>query len=176
MNLLRPVEWEEVFLEWNKNEGQNPDWLALAKQRGHETWADWRVKGYARRFACEKAEWGFYEIENPSEVVGGWFGGPFRSWIERNYEGGKTKSFAEIATQTQIGENPTIRRMIANYPSDTMISALMLSDGRIFVIEGMHRAAALARMAAEGNPYPGKLIFAIGKSTLAELSAVGKND
>jgi len=176
MRLIRPLEWEEVFLEWYKNEGENPDWIEVAKRRGHATWADWRINGYARRFECEKAKWALYEIENPSEVVAAWFGGPFRSWIERHYDNEKTKSFAELAQRPEIAELPTIQQRMNDYPSESVIAALAMPDGRTFVIEGMHRACALARMAAEGRPYPGKLIFAIGTSSLAELLAVGKND
>lgn len=176
MNLLRPVTWEEVFLEWYKNEGENPDWIALAKQRGFASWADWRVNGYARRFECEKAEWGLYEINNPSEIISGWFGGPFRSWIERHYDNEKTKSFTELAQRPEIIALPTIQRRVKEYPAQSIITALQLPDNRIFVIEGMHRACALARMAAEGRPYPSTLTFAIGKSTLMELPPAGKND
>jgi hypothetical protein len=62
-----------------------------------------------------------------------------------------------------------------NYPAKSVITALELPDGRIFVAEGMHRSCALALMAKEGKPAPEKLIFAIGKSALTELPPVGKN-
>jgi hypothetical protein len=62
-----------------------------------------------------------------------------------------------------------------NYPSSSVITALELPDGRVFVIEGMHRACALALMVKEGRPAPQKLIFAIGKSSLNELPPAGKN-
>lgn len=175
MKHLRNLEWEEVFLEWHKNEGQKPDWLALAKERGYESWADWRIRGYARRFECEKAEWSLVEIENPSEVVATWYGGPFRTWIERWYGGEVTKTFAEIVTHPDIVAHAGIRERAAHYRSGNVITALQLTDGRIIVIEGMHRSCALALMAAEGRPYQGPLTFAIGKSALAELPPVGKN-
>ncbi|PIW74633.1 MAG: hypothetical protein CO003_01645 [Candidatus Portnoybacteria bacterium CG_4_8_14_3_um_filter_44_15] len=164
-----------MFLSWYKNEGENPNWANLAKERGFASWADWRLKGYAQRFKCAKAEWGFYEISDPSVVVSGWFGGPFRTWIERHYGGEKTKSFAELAGQPDIAENPTIKAMATNYPRESIISALQVKDGRVFVVEGSHRSCALVVMAKNGRNFPDKLIFAIGKSTLSELPPVGQN-
>jgi len=175
IKLIRACEWEEVFIEWYKNEGSNPDWLTLAKERGHESWTDWRINGYARRFACAEARWAFYEISEPEKVVAGWFGGPFRTWIEKYYDGEKTKMFKELSDRSDIAEHNGIRSRLKNYPAASVITALELPDGRVFVIEGMHRACALALMAKEGKPAPEKLVFAIGKSELLELPPVGKN-
>ena len=175
IKLIRDCEWEEVFLAWYKNEGETPHWAELAKERGFANWADCRLRGYARRFECEKASWGFYEITNPSKVVLAWFGGPFRTWMEKHYDGQKTKSFSELASRPDIANHVTVRAMMENYPKSSVISALELSDGRIFVVEGMHRTCALAVMGKENKPFPDKLIFAIGKSQLSELPAVGQN-
>ncbi|MFH0852518.1 MAG: hypothetical protein V1845_02865 [bacterium] len=175
IKLIRECEWEEVFLCWYKSEGEKANWNQLAKERGFASWAEWRIKGYARRFECAKASWGFYEVLDPSLVVCDWFGGPFRTWIERQYDGEKTKSFSDLASRAAIANNVTIRAMMENYPKESVVSALHLSDGRIFVVEGMHRTCALALMGKEGNPFSDKLIFAIGKSQLSELPAVGQN-
>jgi hypothetical protein len=175
IKLIRKCEWEEVFLSWYKNEGERKNWKAIAKERGFESWADWRLNGYARRFECAKADWGLYEIENPSKIVSGWFGGPFRSWIEKFYNNDKTKSFGELATNSNIANYPPIKSMAKKYPVDSVITALELKNKKIFVIEGMHRSCALALMQKQGKPFSGKLIFAIGKSNLSALSAVGKN-
>lgn len=176
IKLIRKSEWEEVFLEWYKNEGNNQGWINLAKERGFASWADWRLNGYAKRFECAKASWGFYEISDPCEVILNWYGGPFRSWIERYYDNEKTKSFGELALRFDVKENPGVNARLKNYPKDSVISVLKLKNGKIFVIEGMHRTCALAIMAKEGKPLKDKLIFAIGESQLAELPAVGKND
>lgn len=175
IKLIRKCEWEEVFLAWYKNEGERENWNEIAKKRGHASWADWRLKGYARRFKCAKADWGFYEVKNPSEVISKWFGGPFRTWIEKFYNNEKTKSFGELASNSNIANYPPIISMAKNYPKDTIITALELKNKKIFVIEGMHRSCALALMKKQKKPFSGKLIFAIGKSSLSELPPVGKN-
>jgi hypothetical protein len=175
INLIRPCHWEEVFLTWYKNEGENPDWINLAKERGFASWADWRLNDYARRFECEKVEWGFYEINDPSEVVSDWFGGPFRTWIEKYYNGEKTKSFKELVDKPDLFSQPKIDDLTEGYPKDSIISALKLKNGKIYVIEGTHRSCALALMKKQGKNYPGKMIFAIGESKLDELPIVGQN-
>ena len=173
--MIRQCEWEEVFLEWYKNEGEKQGWIDLARERGFASWADWRLKGYAERFGCREADWGFYEISDPAEVVVNWFGGPFRTWIEKYYEGKKTKTFSELAVQPEIINHGGIKSMTVDYPKNSIITALQLADGSVFVIDGSHRSCALAMMAKKKNSAPKKLIFAIGKSKLRELPPAGKN-
>jgi hypothetical protein len=175
IKLIRPCAWEEIFLSWYESEANNPQWVELAKERGYASWADWRINGYARRFECEKAKWGLYEIEDPSAVVAGWYGGPFRTWIERYYNGEKAKSFAELAALPEVINNDRVIGMSEDYPKESIISALRLKSGKIFVVEGMHRACTLAHLGLLGKPYPNKLIFAVGESELEELPPAGKN-
>lgn len=175
INLIRKCEWEEVFLTWHENEGKSPNWINLAKERGFASWADWRLNGYAKKFECSQADWGFYEVSDPAEVVSGWFGGPFRTWIEKHYNHEKTKSFAELISQSDISEQAGVKFMTENYPVETVITALELNDGSIYVIEGMHRACALALMSRDSKVAPERLVFAIGKSKLSELPPVGQN-
>ncbi|MFH1661534.1 MAG: hypothetical protein ABIA02_00325 [Candidatus Falkowbacteria bacterium] len=173
INLIRECEWEEVFLEWYKSEGENSGWIQLAQERGVASWAEWRLKGYAKRFECAQAKWGFYEVD--PAVILDWHGGPFRTWIEKYYGNQHTKTFAELAEKTDVLDNPSVKAIMENYPKNSIVSALELNDGRIFVIEGMHRTCSLACMIKQGKPLPNKLIFAIGKSDLAELSTAGQN-
>jgi hypothetical protein len=175
IKLIRQCEWEEVFLEWYKSEGESVGWQELAAERGYASWAEWRLKGYAEHFDCRNAQWAFYEISDPAEVILNWFGGPFRNWIEKYYDGEKTKTFAELAIQPHIMSHGGIKSIMAEYPKDSMITALELADGRIFVVEGSHRSCALALMAKDKSLAPEKLIFAIGKSKLSELPPVENN-
>ncbi len=175
LSLIRPCEWEEVFIEIYKNEGENPQWLALARERGFKSWAEWRLKGYLGRFDCRNTTWGLYKVSNPSEVVRDWYGGPFRTWVERYYNGHRTMQFADLARHPRLMQVEKIRSIIEHYPVSTVISAIQLANGEIQVIEGMHRATALTIMGDEGKSFPGTLTFAIGKSDLSELPMVGKN-
>jgi len=163
IKLIRNCQWEEVFLLWYKNEGENPDWIKLAEEKGYDSWADWRLKDHANKFQCAKAQWGFYEIADAPAVVAGWHGGPFSTWIKKYYDGQQTRSFAELAQRSDIRGLYKIKSLIKSYPREFVIIALESTDGRVTVIEGMHRCCALAAMAAEGMAFNDKLIFAIGR-------------
>lgn len=171
---IKDLDWENVFDLWKKSEGTNAGWISLARERGYKSWAEWRLKEYAYPFDCHNAKWGLYKIKDPGSVISEWFASPFRTWIDRHYEGDSTKTFAELAQKAGIRYNPKVKSLTNNYPAHTIIIALRLADGRIFVVEGSHRACALAMMAKE-NKAPSSLIFAIGESDLTELPIVGQN-
>ncbi len=175
ISLLHTCEWEEVFLEWYKNEGENSDWQVLAQERGFNSWAEWRLKGYAERFKCREAGWGLYEITDPLAVISGWYGGPFRTWIERYYDGLKRVKFTTLAEREDLRSLKKITSIMEEYPADSVITALELPDGTIQVIEGMHRSVALSIMARAGKSFDGKLIVAIGKTIMTELPEAGLN-
>ncbi len=174
ISLIRPCEWEEVFLEWYKNEGENSDWNALARARGFSSWAEWRLKGYAERFQCREASWGFYEITEPTTIVREWYGGPFRTWIERYYGGKNTAQFLELAQHSELKQLKKIGSIIEEYPRNSVVCVIELANGQMHVIEGMHRVVALAILAEQQKNFSGSLVFAIGKSELSELPAVGE--
>ena len=174
IKLIRNINWEEVFLLWYKNEGETQNWINLAKERGFASWAEWRLEGYAKRFKCDEAKWSLYEISNPAKFVSTLFGGPFRTWIERHYEGEKTKQFSKLASQNDVINNHGVQGLINNYPENTTIHCLEIGN-KIFTIEGSHRCCALAIMHAQKLPTPKKLTFAIGKSSLSELPTVGQH-
>ncbi|MCX6796272.1 MAG: hypothetical protein NTW06_02115 [Candidatus Falkowbacteria bacterium] len=172
--LIRKLKWEEVFLYWYINEGTSESWIKLARDRGFASWAEWRLKGYADRFQCQKTDWGLYEVSNPAKVVAEFYGGPFRTWIARHYGGDKTRSFAELATRESIVKNPAVRSMVNDFPVEKIITCLELKNGKIYTIEGMHRCCSLALIHKENKPGPASLRFAIGKSRLKELPPVGQ--
>ena len=173
--LIRKLNWEEVFSFWYQNEGLDKGWQALAKKNGFASWADWRLKAYAQPFECSRAKWGLYEVSKAPQTVSGFYGGPFKAWQEHYYAGAKTRTFAELVTKKEILTNPKIKDLIKKYPATSIIIALELKDGKIFVIEGTHRACALAALAKNNKSFPKKLIFAIGQSRLRELPNIGYN-
>lgn len=171
---LRSINWEEVFLLWYLNEGQTKSWQDLAHERGFASWAEWRLDGYTKRFGCAQANWGLYEISNPTKFASKLYGGPFRTWIDKYYNGKQTKQFSELATQANVQQNNNVLGIINNFPDQGTIICLEVGD-RIFTIEGSHRCCALAIMDNQKLQAPENLTFAIGKSTLKELPPIGKN-
>jgi len=163
IKFIRNCHWEEVFLLWYKNEGENPDWIKLAQDKGYASWADWRLNEHVKRFDCVNKQWALYETSNPSQVVVKWSGGPFSTWVERYYDGQQSRKFSELAQREDIQSINKIKRLIGDYPKDSVITAIEKEGGEMIVIEGMHRCCALALMAQRDLPFSDKLIFAIGK-------------
>ena len=171
--IIRKLSWEEVFLFWYQNEGESESWNELARERGYASWAEWRLKGYAERFECASADWGLYEVSEPAKVFSSFYGGPFRTWIEKYYKGEKIKTFAELAKDSEIRKKEAVQSMQKSFPSDKVICCLDV-QGKIFVIEGMHRACALGVMNLKGQDLDQPLLVAVGKSKLKELTIVGQ--
>lgn len=175
IKLVRKLNWEEVFAFWYDSEGKRENWIELAKKRGFASWAEWRLNVYAIPFECRNADWGLYEISEPAKVVSGFYGGPFRSWVEKYYNGRETIKFEELVKILEIKEHETIMQMSKDFPIDKVITCLLVKDD-IFVIEGMHRSCALALLDQEGKDLNKKILFAIGKSELNSLPIVGRVD
>jgi len=104
-----------------------------------------------KRFECNKAEWGFImQLTDPATVIGSWYG-------DRSDHGPKGITMALRQDRfpnwsiAPISQNVGIRSRMEKYPASTIMTALELPDGRIFVIEGMHRACALALMTKQAN-------------------------
>lgn len=171
--LIRNLAWEEVFLFWYKNEGVNKSWINLAKKRGFNSWADWRINSYIKPFKCAQATWSLYQVNNPSQVVPNFYGGPFKAWIKHYYEGKREKIFNELASQDNIVKNKSIQNIIKKFPKDSVIICLEVGN-KIYTIEGMHRCCALSTMKAQKKLAPRKMNFIIGKSKLKRLPIVGQ--
>ena len=168
------MSWEDVFRFWHDNEGSSENWKRAAEERGFSTWAEWRKQAYARPLGCETASWGFYEIAKPAKVVADFFGGPFRTWVEKYYDNEKTKKINELVKVPEIREHQGIQAMKDNFPQKNIIICLR-HKGEFYVIEGMHRACALALMHEEKNYSIKKMFFAIGESKIESLPIVGRN-
>ncbi|PIR94208.1 hypothetical protein COT97_02485 [Candidatus Falkowbacteria bacterium CG10_big_fil_rev_8_21_14_0_10_39_11] len=171
---IRDLRWEEVFLFWYQNEGHNENWQNLARDRGFASWADWRLQSYAQPFDCPGADWALYRIENPAEFFSSCFGGPFRTWVDKYYDGQPTKTFSELINNPELIQKEAVQKMQTDFPVGSVICCLEVG-AEIFVIEGMHRACALALMYKNGHELSQPITIAIGQSKLTTLPIVGKN-
>lgn len=175
IKLIRNLNWEEVFGFWCESEAKQENWIELAKKRGFASWADWRLNAYAIPFGCRDADWGLYEVSNIVETVSGFYGGPFKTWVEKYYHGKETMKFDELLKIRELKEDKTVVRISQDFPMDKIITCLAINED-VFVIEGMHRSCALALLHQEGKELSEKLLIAIGKSKLDKLPFVGKMD
>lgn len=173
LEFIKDLTWGEVFEFWRTNEEDRPNWQEHWKSRGFNSWQEWRME-YAGPFRCPEAKWSFYEIKNPVRNVPFFYGGPFRSWIERFYKSGNPLTFAQLAELPDIQRHQGTNEMVANFPKDSIITGLIV-DGEVYIIEGMHRCAALALMNQRGLKHDNKVSIALAESPGGILPVVGRS-
>jgi hypothetical protein len=156
---VKPLTWADVFSLWRDAESKLPHWIEHFKKSGFDSWDDWRTNTL-KDLRCRDLEWTLFEITDPLRLVPGLFGGPFRPWITRYYEGAKHVTFRELAKHPAVQENPIIREMGSNFPKETYLVGLRTDRG-IIIIEGMHRCCALAIAAENGKTIESRVFIAL---------------
>jgi len=91
---VKPLTWQEVFAIWRENEAGNPNWEAHYKERGFNSWEEWR-SAYAEPLKCAGREWELYKILDPMQSMPKFHGGPFRGWKEKYYGEDNFPTFAQ---------------------------------------------------------------------------------
>lgn len=137
------IEWRDIFSVWRSYEAYQQDWKKHWMERGFESWDDWR-ENYVAPLEPEKLSWKVYRINDPIQDINLIYGVPSRGWQEKCYGGEKTKMIKDILAHTIIIENEKIKSIMRNFPYQTMLTGIVNKE-RIILIEGMHRASALAQ-------------------------------
>jgi len=42
LEFIRELTWEKVFEFWRESEGEDSEWALHAKERGFDSWEEWR--------------------------------------------------------------------------------------------------------------------------------------
>lgn len=173
LKLIKPLTWPEVFEIWRQNEDYpGSHWISLWQERGFKSWEAWRTT-YIKPNGLDELQWGLYEIENPPQAIPLFHGGPFRSWIEKFYQGRENPTFAALAEMLEIQAHQGILNMLANFPKETTISAVIINK-EAYVVEGMHRCAALALAAKQSLKLDSRVKVALAQYNRDKLPIVGK--
>lgn len=161
LRFIRTISWEEVFGFWRENEAKQSDWMSYYEGKGFESWDEWR-KVYADRFGCDKLSWGLYEVTDAKERILHFYGGPFEGWIKNYYKGRNIRRFSTLLKFGEIKNNAKIGQIANSFPKKTTMIGLFV-DGKIVVIEGMHRCCALALMNEKMKSFDGIVFMALAK-------------
>lgn len=89
-----------------------------------------------------------YKVTNPEIAIPKWFGGPFRGW-QKHYHS-QAVTFKTLATRRAIQKHGYVLRLVKYFPRTTQLLGVIWR-GKIVVIEGMHRACAVALAARQGR-------------------------
>lgn len=155
LEYLGPEEWNQVFEFWEEDETKLGTWTKHYEDRGFDSWKKWRGT-FCDAFNCKKLDWNLYQIKDPISTFPKFYGGPFKAWIDKFYDGKKEMSFAELANLNEIQTYNRVLEIKNNFPQNTTVIGLIL-EGKIYIIEGMHRSCAVALMAKNKEEFRGHI-------------------
>lgn len=167
----KSLSWKEVFDTWRDLEAWQESWKEHWTERGFDSWDEWR-EAYVAPLHPETLSWELYQITNPTKDTPLFSGAPTKAWREHAYEGEPTKLLQDILHIPIVTENPKILAIKKDFPKETMLTGIV-HDGKIVLIEGMHRANALATWNAR-TPFVGKITIALADWT-DSIPALGGN-
>lgn len=173
LEYTRPVTWDEVFGVWRKGEAYQESWRAHWRARGFDSWEEWR-KSYSSPLRPEKRDWHLYKLENSQNILEV-YGVPSRGWIAKCYDGEKTKKLSALLDHPIVAKSKKVEECRNNFPKKTMLTGVV-HDGKIILIEGMHRALALAQMARDGKSTKSDISMALCEYAERRLPPLGKGD
>lgn len=159
---IKSLSWKEVFDAWRNLEAWQESWKQHWIERGFDSWDEWR-ETYAAPLHPETLSWELYQITDPIKELPLVYGTPTKGWIEKAYDGATTKQLKDISNLPIITENQKILTIKRDFPKETMLTGIV-HDGKIVLIEGMHRANALATWDAS-IPFIENVTIALAKWT-----------
>jgi len=139
-------------------------------ERGYSSWDEWR-ENYAAPLRPETLDWQLYEIKDPLEIFPQIYGVPSHGWIEKAYDGKITMKLQNIIDLPVIKDNPKILDIRNNFPTETMFTGIV-HEGRVVLIEGMHRASALVGW-NENKTLKSKITIALADWKEEEIPIIG---
>lgn len=142
LKLVRSIEWNEVFSIWEKQEADLQYWIEHYKHRGFNSWQDWR-RSSVEELNPENLKWNLYEVLDPMVAVPKFHAGPFRAWIKKYYKDKETITFSELTMNIEIQNDNNIHEIIKNFPKNSIIVGVV-NDGKIVIVDGLHRCCALS--------------------------------
>lgn len=156
MKFLRDATWEEVFQGWKEREANNPGWIRCATEiKGWSDWESWR-RFSASQIGAEKREWQIFQFTDPLNEVPQMLVGPYSGWQSDLPEKNVTTFEALLTIPAMLQKYQTnlgVRSMIDALPFSTEMIGLIRDDHqKIVLLDGHHRATAIALAKREGKP------------------------
>lgn len=136
--------WEEVWQRWAADESNDQGWQQVARDKGWDTWEEWRL-AWVANFQAATRKWLLYTIEQPLDTVSNLLIGPAQGWQNRFPEDQRNiYTFADLVERDCFSQHQKIQSILDNFPERTQLIGLVKPNGEIVCIEGHHRAMALA--------------------------------
>ncbi len=141
LEFIKDIMWEEIFKRW-KDEEINSGWDVLYKERGFDSWDDWR-KSFVDQTDFENQNWKLYKINEPYEFLSQSYVGPFKGW-KIFYEKRESSRFKDIVKNLEKSPHTLnkVNEILNNFPKESFLFGIR-SENRIMLFEGSHRACAV---------------------------------
>lgn len=159
LTFIKTTTWDQVFSDWREREKDHWGWEEHFKKRGMKSWDEWREKIIAP-FKLQDRKWEIYSIDDPSSTISDLWSGGFPGWKKYYPKGIKKIQFKDLVKNPEVKKNPKVAQILENFPKETTIIAAH-RNGQLIIVEGMHRACAIAITAREGRQLATKLTIAI---------------
>jgi len=172
MKALNSTTWPEIFAAWRDREANNLAWIRTATEiKGWPDWESWRQFTISQMQLDQRA-WTVYELTDPMTEIPAMLVGPYSGWQKR-FPKPNTGTFADLANSpkdaAEFSANTTIQNLWKGFPPETELIGLRRPDGKIVLIEGHHRATAVALAAHDGRTMTfGKVRIALADLTTAD--------
>jgi hypothetical protein len=144
LKFIEETTWQDVWQKWQQDEGTDPNWHQVAKEKGFETWTEWR-DSWVSNFGAQKRIWTRYAIPEPLKTVPQFKVGPTKGWqnkFQLNQQNQHT--FAKLVSIFSFDTNTKIQEILQHFPFSTEFIGIQLPNDSIVLIEGHHRATAIS--------------------------------
>lgn len=164
---LKKITWRKVYKIWQEAETNNDLW----RRRGFSSWKKWR-DAYVLPLGLNKLKWQIGELKNPKKILN-FYGGPFKAWKKYFYKNKNTLNFKELIKLKEIRKNKKISAIQNHLPKKITLIAIK-KNNKIIIVEGMHRATALALLLNNKQKTETKINIAIAKYRKKNLPLLGQ--
>lgn len=169
MTKIGTTTWPEIFATWKSREGANLAWTKVATEvKGWPDWESWRMFT-AEQLGLPKRSWSVFSVDDPMTEIPNWLVGPYTGWQSR-LPAPNVHTFAEMAAMPEqakhFSDHSAIKSLRQAFPAETQFIALRRPDGRIILLEGHHRAMAIALAAKDDQA----IHFGQVRAVIADLS------
>lgn len=171
---IKEVTWPEVFGIWREMEENLEHWQKYWASKGFSSWQAWREKTHENLRGAELS-WALYRVANPLSEAPAWRGGLFHSWAKWFYPPfpEQPPRLKDLVAHPGVQNHWYIRELAHKFPKSTTLSAIRNSAGDIVIVEGMHRACALALAAQDTIPVQSDITLALADWPFGDLPRLG---